>query len=74
MFCTDENEVGMANYKSDKISKRFQSPYTSIKKSELCAILMELLDLLESLTTITDSQYAKRVVVQIETEFIPDNS
>lgn len=74
MFCTDANEVGMADCQSDKISKGFQSPYISIKKSELYAILMELLDFLESLTTITDSQYAKRVVLQIETEFIPDNS
>lgn len=66
----------MAGYKSAKLSKGFQTHILQLKKkSELYAILMELLDFLNlSLTIITNSQHTERVVLQIETELIPDNS
>ena len=53
-----------------------QSPYDSVKKKiELYAILTVLLDFPESLNVVTDSQYAKRVVLHIETaELILDDS
>jgi hypothetical protein len=44
---TDANRLRMAGCKSDKMSKVIQSPYTSVQKSELYAILMVLLDFLE---------------------------
>ena len=67
--------MGMAGYKSDKISKVVKSPYTSVRKSELYEILMVLLDYPESLNIITDSLYGGRVILYIETaEFVPDNS
>lgn len=67
--------MGMAGYKSDKISKVIKSPYTLVQKWELYAILMVLLDYLESLNIIIDSLYAERVVLDIETaDFVPDNS
>ena len=55
--------MGMAGYKSDRISKVIKSPYTSIQKSELYVILMVLLDYPDSLNIITDSLYAERVVL-----------
>ena len=33
-FYTDANKMGMADYKSDKISKVIKSPYTSGQKSK----------------------------------------
>jgi hypothetical protein len=53
-FYTDTNKSGMAGYKSENISKIIQSPYASAQKSELCAILMVLLDFPESLNIIAD--------------------
>lgn len=38
-FYTDASKMGMAGYKSDKISKVIKSPYTSVQKSELYATL-----------------------------------
>lgn len=74
-FYTDANKLGLAGYKAGNIRKAIQSPYDSLKKSKLYAILMVLLDSNESLNIITDSQYAERVVLHIETvEHIPDNS
>ena len=65
--------MGMADYKSDKISNMLKSPYISVQKSELHAIFMVLLDYPKSLNIITDSLYAERVVLHTETaEF--DNS
>lgn len=65
----------IASYKSDKIGKMTKSPYTLVQKSDLCGILMVLLDYLESLNIITDSLYAERVVLHTErAEFVPDNS
>jgi hypothetical protein len=53
----------MAGYKSEKISKKvLKSPYTSVQKSNLYAILIVLLDYPESLDIITDSLYVERVV------------
>ena len=52
----------MAGYKSDKITKVLKSPYTSVQKSNLYAILIVLLDYPESLDIITDSLYVERVV------------
>ena len=52
-----------------------QSPYDSVKKSDLYTTLMVLLDSPESLNIVTDSQYAERVVLHIETAgLIPDDS
>ena len=52
-----------------------QSPYTSVQKAELYAILMVLRDFKEPLNIVTDSQYAERVILHIETaEFIPDDT
>jgi hypothetical protein len=48
-FYTDANKMGMAGYESDKISKVIKSQYTLAQKSELYAILMVLLNYLESL-------------------------
>lgn len=51
-----------------------QSPYDSVQKSELYAILMGLKDFMEPLNIVTDSQHAGRVLLHIETaEFIPDD-
>ncbi|KAL6061548.1 hypothetical protein STEG23_000991, partial [Scotinomys teguina] len=74
-FYTDENKQGKAGYKSEDLSKVVQSPYNSVQKSELYAILLVLMDFSEPLNIVTDSQYAERVVLHIETaEFIPDES
>ncbi|KAL6031936.1 hypothetical protein STEG23_004786 [Scotinomys teguina] len=74
-FYTDANKLGKAGYKSGDLSKVVQSPYNSVQKAELYAILMVLMDFTEPLNIVTDSQYAERVVLHIETaEFIPDNT
>ncbi|KAL6031758.1 hypothetical protein STEG23_037209 [Scotinomys teguina] len=74
-FYTDANKQGKAGYKSEDLSKVVQSPYNSVQKSELYAILLVLMDFSEPLNIVTDSQYAERVVLRIETaEFIPDES
>ncbi|KAL6093039.1 hypothetical protein STEG23_031351, partial [Scotinomys teguina] len=74
-FYTDANKQGKAGYKSEDLSKVVQSPYNSVQKSELYAILLVLMDFLEPLNIVTDSQYVERVVLHIETaEFIPDES
>ena len=51
--------MGMAGYKSDKISKVVKSPYIVVEKSELYAILKGLLDYPESHNRITDTLYAE---------------
>ena len=52
-----------------------QSPYNSVWKAELYAILIVLRDFKEPLNIVTDSQYAERVVLHIETvEFVPDDT
>ncbi|KAL6092317.1 hypothetical protein STEG23_003249, partial [Scotinomys teguina] len=74
-FYTDANKQGKAGYKSEDLSKVVQSPYNSVQKSELYAILLVLMDFSEPLNIVTDSQYAERVVLHIDTaEFIPDES
>ncbi|KAL6081333.1 hypothetical protein STEG23_037614 [Scotinomys teguina] len=74
-FYTDANKLGKAGYKSGDLSKVVESPYNSVQKAELYAILMVLMDFTEPLNIVTDSQYAERVVLHIETaEFIPDNT
>ncbi|KAL6082707.1 hypothetical protein STEG23_019019 [Scotinomys teguina] len=74
-FYTDANKQGKAGYKSEDLSKVVQCPYNSVQKSELYAILLVLMDFSEPLNIVTDSQYAERVVLHIETaEFIPDES
>ncbi|KAL6070006.1 hypothetical protein STEG23_001515, partial [Scotinomys teguina] len=74
-FYTDANKQGKAGYKSEDLSKVVQSPYNSVQKSELYAILLVLMDFSEPLNIVTDSQYAERVVLHIETaEFIPAES
>ena len=74
-FYTDANKSGKAGYKSDELSKVKQSPYNSVQKAELYAILMVLRDFKEPLNIVTDSQYAERVVLHIKTaEFTPDGT
>ncbi|MGE9714896.1 DDE-type integrase/transposase/recombinase [Escherichia coli] len=74
-FYTDANKSGKAGYKAGEVSKVVQSPYTSVQKAELYAILLVLVDFTEPLNIVTDSQYAERVVLHIETaEFVPDNT
>ena len=74
-FYTDANKSGKAGYKSGKLSKVAQSPYDSIQKSRLYAILMILLDFWEPLNILTDSWYAERVASHVETVgLISDNS
>ena len=51
-----------------------QSPYNFVQKAELYTLLMVLRDFKEPLSIVTDSQYAERVILHIETaEFIRDN-
>lgn len=74
-FYTDASKSGKAGYKSENVSKVTESPYKSVQKSELYAILMVLSDFQEPLNIVTDSQYAERVVLHIETaELIQDYS
>ena len=74
-FYTDANKSGKEGYKSENLNKVAQSPYYSVQKSDLYAVLMVLLDFAEPLTIVTDSQYAERVVLHIETpEFVPNDS
>ena len=48
-----------------------QSPFNSVQKAKLYAILIVLGDFKEPLNIVTDSQYAERVVLHIVTaEFI----
>ena len=66
--------MGKAGYKSDNLTKVTQSPYNSVQKAELYAIIMVSLDYTEPLNVITDSQYAG-VALHIETaDTIPDNT
>ena len=52
-----------------------ENPYKSVQKSELYAIIMVLSDFQQSLNIVTDSQYAERVVLHLETaELIQDDS
>ena len=60
-FYTDANKLGKSGYKAGEISKVVQSPYRSVQKSELYAILMVLMDFTEPLNIVTDSQYAERL-------------
>ena len=66
-FYTGANKSEMSVYKAGTNSKVVQSPHDSVQNSELCAILMVLLDFKGPLNIIADSQYAKRVVLLIET-------
>lgn len=60
----------MAGYKSEKLSKVIQSPYTSSKIRVVGYPYYIFLSLL-----IIDSEYAERVILHIETvEFVPDGS
>lgn len=79
-FYTEANELGIAGYKARNSSKVIQSPYSSVKKSELYTILIVLLNFNDSLNMIIDSQYrlilnTEGVVLHTETDgLIPDNS
>ena len=75
MFYTHANKLGKAGYKSENTSKRLRVLMIQLKKSELYAILMMLLDFQESLSVVTDHQYVERVVLHIETaKLIQDDS
>lgn len=54
-FYTDINKLEMSVYKIGDISKIVQSPFDSVQKSELFAILMVLFDFNEPLNIITNS-------------------
>ena len=58
-FYTDVSKSKKAGYKSEDISKVTESPYKSVQKSELYAIIMVLSDFQESLNIVTDCQYAE---------------
>lgn len=73
---TDADKSGEAHYKPEKkIGKLAQSSYYSVQKPKLYAILMALLDFSESLTIVTNSHYAERIALHIETvELTQDGS
>ena len=74
MFYTHANKLGKAGYKSENTSKRLRVLMIQLKKSELYAILMVLLDHPESLNIITAFLYAEKVVLHIVTgESVPDS-
>ena len=54
-FCTDINKLEMTAYKIGAFSKVVQSPFDSVQKSELFAILMVLFDFNETVNTIANS-------------------
>lgn len=58
-FYTEADELGMAGYKAGNSSKVIQSPYSSVKKSELYTILIVLLNFNDSLNMIIDSQHRR---------------
>lgn len=73
-YFTDANKQGMAGYSNFKENKVVQSPYQSVQKAELSAIVMLLQDKDSmSLNIITDSQYTKFTVQHIETATIFDD-
>ena len=75
IFYTDANKTGKAGYKSEDLGKVELSPYDSVQKAELDAILMVPRDFREPINIVTDSQHAERVILHIETaEFIPDDT
>ena len=52
-----------------------QSPYNSVQKVKLFAILMVIRDLKELLNIVNNLQYAERVILHIDTaEFIQDDT
>lgn len=61
MFHTDAHRSGKVGYKSGNSSKVVQSPYNSVKKSELYSPLMVLMDFTDPLNIVTDSQHAKKL-------------
>jgi hypothetical protein len=67
-FYTDASKSGKAEHKSEDVSKVVESPYKSVQKSELYAILILLSDFQESLNIVTDYQYAESMVLHIETD------
>jgi len=62
---TDANKSGKAGYKLENGNKVSESPYKSVRKSELYVMLM-VWDLQESLNIGTDSQYAGSVVLHVQ--------
>lgn len=51
-----------------------QSPYDSVQKSQLYAIIIVPIDFIEPLRIVTDSRYTESVVLHIKiNEFIPDD-
>lgn len=55
IFYTDGNESVKAGYKLENLSKVIQSPYNSVKESELNAILRVLRNFAEPLDMVSDS-------------------
>ena len=58
-FYTDTSKSGQAGHKSEDVNKVAESPYKSVQKSELYAIIMVLLDFQESLNILSDPQYVE---------------
>ena len=66
---------GKAGHKSEDLSKMEQNNYNSAQNAELYAAIMVLRDVIKSLSIVTDSQYAERIFLHIETTvFISDDT
>jgi hypothetical protein len=70
-FYTDANKLGYIGYTNGIIHKVQQSPYKSVQKAELAAIILLLQDISTSLNIVTNSQYCYYTVKLIVTIYIP---
>ncbi|XP_074843364.1 endogenous retrovirus group K member 10 Gag polyprotein-like [Carettochelys insculpta] len=68
-FFTDASGPGKAGY-TGPITKVWQTPYNSVQKAELAAVMQLLIDYLHPVNIVTDSQYVEFTVQQIETATI----
>ena len=72
MYYTNANKTGMAGYHGPA-TKVIQTPYNSVQKAELSAIILLLTDISDAINIVIDSQYVEQVVLNIETmTLIPD--
>ena len=55
-FYIDANKSEKAGYKSEHTTKVLQSPYNSVQKSELYALMMVLMDLMKPLDVVSEFQ------------------
>ena len=68
MFYTDASKSGKAVYKPEDISKVAESPYKSVQKSELYAIIIVLSDFQEPFNIVTDSHIETAELIQDDSE------